>query len=190
MQVWVLKLLTWCLKHGLPYCFLLAQTQAPSPSSALMWLPRVTWFQDTTCKYCTQRSCGGDEYITVGDRHGSVTDVVSWVTSLLPRPLPQNSYCRLENGLGNWVQILGTVTSESHATITWSAYQNLIKTYVCGYNKRFWCFNNATFAHWQPKHFRAVRSYSSLFRVRHIAMTGTVLHTIIVFDDLIGHSWF
>ena len=158
MWVWVLKLLTCSLKHGLPYCFLLPQTQAPSPSSALMWFPRVTWCQDTICKYCTQRSCGGNNYVMVVWQMWCYRWQVSYPDHFLKIAI----YCCLENSHSNWVQVLGTVTSESHATITWSAYQNLIRTYVCGYNKRFWCFNNATFAHWQPKHFRAVTTASFL----------------------------
>ena len=49
--------------------------------------------------------------------------------------------------------------------------------------------NEAAFLHWQAKHFRAVDSFAAS-AVHHIVMTGTVLHNIIVSEDLIGYSGF
>ena len=48
--------------------------------------------------------------------------------------------------------------------------------------KVVWCFNEAMFAHLQTKCFRALDAASSFATsgVHHIAMTGTVLHNIIV----------
>ena len=56
--------------------------------------------------------------------------------------------------------------------------------------KVVWCFNDAAYVHWQCKHFRAVARASSFVvsGVRHIAMTGTVLHNAKVSNDLLGHS--
>ena len=46
----------------------------------------------------------------------------------------------LEGGVGNCIHVPGAVTTDSPATVMWSAYQVRVRVYVCSWGKINWQF--------------------------------------------------